>query len=158
MATREEIINGLQFTVAQAKRTTALYAEGEWDWKRESGWTPKEIYSHLAATAGIVPGFAQGMLAAAEDQDLAVGLDINTMNDQAVSGMASMTPEQVMQAFEANYGALIDFVKTAPDDILNSRRRFLSETVPVSDIVASSIMLHGLHHVYEAYARPMAGA
>ena len=153
MATREEIIAGLEFTVAQGKRTTALYAEGEWDWKRDSGWTPKEIYSHLAAVAGIVPGFAQGMMAAAEGQDLAAGMDINTMNDQAIAGMASMPPEQVMQAFETNYVKLIEFVKTAPDDLLSSKRRFLSETVPVSDIVASSIMLHGLHHVYEANAR-----
>ena len=60
MATREEIISGLEFTIAQAKRTTALFADGEWDQKRSAGWTPKELYAHLAATAGIVPGFAQG--------------------------------------------------------------------------------------------------
>ena len=153
MATREEIINGLQFTLAQAKRTTALFAEGEWDAKRSSGWTPKEIYAHLAATAGIVPGFAQGMMAAAEDTDLAAGVDINAMNDKAVAGMTSMTPEQVMQAFEASYGKLIEFVKATPDDLLDSKRRFLSESIPVSDIVASAIMLHGIHHVYEANTR-----
>jgi hypothetical protein len=153
MATREEIMEGLQFTVTQAKRTTALFGEGEWDTKRSSGWTPKEIYCHLAATAGIVPGFAQGMMAAPEDQDLAAGVDINAMNDKAVAGMAAMTPEQVMQAFEASYAKLIDFVKATPDDLLNSKRRFLSESIPVSDIVASSIMLHGIHHVYEANTR-----
>ena len=118
MATRDEIIEGLQFTVAQAKRTTSLFPEGEWDAKREVGWTPKEIYAHLAATAGIVPGFAGAMLAAPEDQDLAAGANINQMNDTAVAGMSSMTPEQVMQAFEANYGKLIDWVKTLPDDTL----------------------------------------
>jgi len=155
MATREEIIEGLQFTVAQAKRTTALFPEGEWDAKRDSGWTPKEIYAHLAATAGIVPGLAQGMIAAGEDKDVTAGIDINTMNDQAVAGMAAMTPEQVMQAFQTNYGKLIEFVQSAPDEMLNSKRRFLSESIPVSDIVASSIMLHGIHHVYEANARPI---
>jgi hypothetical protein len=153
MATREEIIDGLEFTVAQAKRTTALFAEGEWDRKRSAGWTPKELYCHLAATAGIVPGFAQGMLSAPEERDLAEGVDINTMNDQAVAGMSSMTPEQVMQAFEANYGKLIDWVKSVPDETLNQKRRFLSDSIPVSDILASSIMLHGIHHVYEANTR-----
>ncbi len=153
MATREEIIAGLELTISQAKRTTCLFAEGEWDWKRAAGWTPKEVYTHLAAVAGIVPQMAQGLASAPEDRDLAEGMDINAMNAQAVSSMASMTPEQVMQAFETNYRKLIDFVKTVPEGQLQVKRRFLSETVPVSDIVANTIMLHGLHHVYEANSR-----
>ena len=85
MATREEIIEGLQFTVTQGKRTTALYAEGEWDWVRASGWTPRQTYSHLAAVAGLVPGVTQTMMAASEDADLLAGMDVNAMNDQAVA-------------------------------------------------------------------------
>ena len=153
MATREEIIAGLEFTVAQGKRTTALYAEGEWDWTRAGGWTPRQVYSHLAAVAGIVPGLAQGMMAASEEADMLAGMDINAMNDQAVAGMASMTPEQVMQAFETNYGKLVEFVKTVPDEVLNSKRRMLSDAIPVSDILANVVMLHGIHHVYEANSR-----
>ena len=153
MATKEELIAGLELTIAQAKRTTALYAEGEWDWKRASGWTPREVYSHLAAVAGMVPGFSQAMVAAGEDQDLLQGMDIDQMNAQGVGSMSSMTPEQVMQAFEANYRKLIDFVKSAPEDQWNSRRRLASESVPVSDILGNAVMLHGLHHVYEAASR-----
>ena len=67
--------------------------------------------------------------------------------------MSSMTPDQIMQAFEANYRALIDFVKSAPEDQWNARRRLASEAVPVSDILGNTIMLHGLHHVYEAASR-----
>ena len=153
MATKQEIIEGLELTIAQAKRTTALFAQGEWDWKRASGWTPKEVYSHLAAVAGMVPGFSQAMLAASEDQDLLQGMDIDQMNAQAVGSMTSMTPEQIMQAFEANYRKLIDFVKSVPDDQLNAKRRLASEAVPVSDILGNAVMLHGLHHVYEAASR-----
>ncbi len=153
MATKEEIIAGLEMTVAQAKRTTALFAEGEWDWKRAAGWTPREVYSHLAAVAGIVPAFAQQMQSAPEGGDLTSGVDVNAMNAQAVASMASMTPGQVMQAFEANYRKLIDFVKSVPDETLAQKRRFLSEPIPVSDILANTVMLHGLHHVYEANSR-----
>ena len=153
MATKQEIIEGLELTIAQAKRSTALFAQGEWDWKRVGGWTPKEVYSHLAAVAGMVPGFSQAMLAASEDQDLLQGMDIDQMNAQAVGSMTSMTPEQIMQAFEANYRKLIDFVKSVPDDQLNARRRMASEAVPVSDILGNAVMLHGLHHVYEAASR-----
>ena len=153
MATKEEIIDGLELTLSQGKRTTSLYAEGEWDWKRASGWTPKEVYAHLAAVAAIVPQMAQGLGTAPEGADIAGGMDINAMNDQAVASMRSMPPEQVMQAFETNYRKLIDFIKETPDDLLKQMRSFLSEPIPVSDILASTIMLHGLHHVYEANSR-----
>ena len=43
MANREDIIQALELTVREGKRTTSLYAEGEWDAKRESGWTPRQV-------------------------------------------------------------------------------------------------------------------
>ena len=153
MATKEEIIAGLELTISQGKRTTALFAEGEHDWKRATGWTPKEVYAHLAAVAAIIPQLGQGLAAAPEGTDIAQGMDINAMNAQAVGGMASMDFGQVMQAFEANYGKLIDYVKELPDDQMDQKRRFFSESIPVSDILANTVVLHGLHHVYEANSR-----
>jgi hypothetical protein len=153
MTSKNEIVAGLELTVAQGKRTTSHFGDGEWDSKRACGWTPKEVYSHLASVAAIVPNLAQGLMNAPEDRDIAEGMDLDDMNATDVAAMASMTPEQVMKAFEENYGKLIDFVESLPDDQLNARRRFMSDTVPVSDILANSIMLHGIHHVYEAASR-----
>jgi hypothetical protein len=150
MATKEEIIAGLELTVAQAKRTTSLFTESEWDSKRGCGWTPKEVYSHLASVAAMVPSLAQSLMNAPEDKAIAEGMDIDQMNAQAVAAMAAMTPQQVMAALEANYAKLISFVKSLPDEQLNVKRRFISDAVPVSDILATAIMLHGIHHVYEA--------
>jgi hypothetical protein len=152
MATREEIIKGLEFTVEQAKRTTAMFGEGDWDTRRPAGWTPKEVFSHLASTAAIVPQLGAGLMNAAEDADITQGMDINAMNAQSVGAMASMTPEQVMQAVETNYRQLIEYIKGLSDEQLSAKRTFLSVTIPVSDILANSIMLHGIHHVYEASA------
>jgi hypothetical protein len=156
MATREEIISGLELMVAQAKRTTSFFGEGEWDAKRPAGWTPKEIYSHLSAVAAMVPQLAQGLTAAPEERDISSGMDIGQLNAASVNAMASMAPEQVMQAFEQNYSKLIEFIKAMPEEQLNMKRTFLGLTLPVSDIMANTLMLHGLHHVYEAYA-PVAG-
>jgi len=153
MATKEEIIAGLELTVSQAKRTTGLWAEGEWEWKRATGWTPKQTYSHLAAVAGIVPQLGQGLAGAPEGTDISQGMDINAMNEQAVGAMTSMTPQQVMETFETNYRKLIDYVRSVPDETLTTKRSFLSEPIPVSDILANTVMLHGLHHVYEANSR-----
>jgi hypothetical protein len=153
MATKEEIIAGLELTISQAKRTTVLWADGEWEWKRATGWTPREVYAHLAAVAGVIPQLGQGLSAAPENADIAQGMDINAMNAQAVGGMASMTFPQVMETFESNYQKLIEYVKSVPDDTLNQKRRFFSEPIPVSDILANTVVLHGLHHVYEANSR-----
>jgi hypothetical protein len=153
MATKEEIIAGLELTISQAKRTTSLFAEGEHEWKRATGWTPKEVYAHLAAVAAIVPQLGQGLAAAPEGTDIAQGMDINAMNAQAVGGMESMEFPQVMQAFETNYRKLIDYVKELPDHQMDQKRRFFSESIPVSDILANTVVLHGLHHVYEANSR-----
>ena len=153
MAAKEEIIAGLELTVSQAKRTTGLWAEGEWEWKRATGWTPKQTYSHLAAVAGIVPQLGQGLAGAPEGTDISQGMDINAMNEQAVGAMTSMTPQQVMETFETNYRKLIDYVRSVPDETLTTKRSFMSEPIPVSDILANTVMLHGLHHVYEANSR-----
>jgi hypothetical protein len=153
MATKEEIIAGLELTLSQAKRTTSQYAEGESEWKRATGWTPKEVYSHLAAVAGIVPQMGQGLAAAPEGADIAQGIDINAMNAQAVGAMSVMTFPQVMETLETNYRKLIDYVKELPAETLEQKRRFFSEPIPVSDILANTVVLHGLHHVYEANSR-----
>ncbi len=153
MATRGEIIAGLELTVVQGKRTTSLFAEGEWDWKRAAGWTPKEVFAHLASQAAIWPNFVQHLVDAPEGVDVGQGVDLDQMNAQTVAAMASMTPEQVMAAFEENYGKLISFMKSVPDEQLNAKRRLFSEPIPVSDMLATYVMLHGLHHVYEASSR-----
>jgi len=153
MATREEIIAGLEFTLAQAKRTTSAFAPDEWDTKRHTGWTPKEIYAHLAAVSAMVPAFSAGMMAAPENSDMTAGLDINQMNEQSVNAMRGMEPTQIMQALEANYAKLIDFVKSLPEEQLNVKRSFGPVPMPVSDVLANIVMLHGIHHVYEANNR-----
>jgi hypothetical protein len=153
MPSKEQIIAGLQMTVENGKRTTAHFADGEWDAKRASGWTPKETYAHLAAVATMVPTLGQSLVAAPEDVDVAQGIDIHMMNAQSVAPSASMTPEQIMKGFEDAYGKLIEFVKALPDDQMGLKRRFISDSVPVSDILATSVVLHGLHHVYEASSR-----
>lgn len=153
MATREEIIQGLEYTLSQAKRTTVLFGEEEWDRQRAAGWTPKEVYCHLASVAAMVPQMAQGLMNSPEDRDIAGGMDIDQLNARSVQAMCSMTPGQVMQSFENNYRKLIEMVSSLPEEQLQQERTFLSYRVPVSDILATVLGLHGLHHVYEASSR-----
>jgi hypothetical protein len=149
--TRQHIISGLEMTIAEAKRTTSLFDAEEWDSKRPVGWTPKEIYSHLGSLVAMVPAFADTFFKATEDEVLFENLNIDEINAAAASAGASKTPEQVMEEFETNYRKLIDFVNSFRDDQFEVKRRV--GNIPLrsaSDIFATSFMLHGLHHVYEA--------
>ncbi len=143
----------MEIAVGYARRVAASFAPEEWDQKRASGWTPKETYAHLAAVAAAIPTLAQSVLSAGEERDIGAGLDIDRMNAQAVGAMASMTSEQVMNALETNYQRLADFVRGLPEEELKLTRRFLSASVPVSNIIAAVAVLHAMHHIYEAASR-----
>jgi hypothetical protein len=68
--TRQDIISGLEMTIAEAKRTTSLFQQNEWDTKRPGGWTPKEIYTHLGSLAAMVSPSVHTFLQASEDEVL----------------------------------------------------------------------------------------
>jgi hypothetical protein len=101
----------------------------------------------------MVPALSAGMMAAPENSDMTAGMDINQMNEQSINAMRGMPPAQIMQALEANYAKLIDFVKSLPEEQLNVTRTFGPVPMPVSDVLANIVMLHGIHHVYEANNR-----
>jgi hypothetical protein len=154
MTTKQEIVNGMQEVIAQAKRVSALVEEqGDWDAQRPAGWTPKEMFCHLAAVSGMLASTGPGLLAQPETADFTASTDINAMNAQMVSSMSGMTPQQLTQVIETNYGKAIEFVKSIPDDQLQSKKTFAQMTLPAADLLANVGVLHANHHLYEAALR-----
>jgi hypothetical protein len=154
MATKQEIINGMQEVVAQAKRVSKLLDDqGDWDSTRPAGWTPKEMFCHLAAVSGMLATTGPGMLAAPESADFTASTNIADLNAQAVSSMSGMTPQQLTQAIEVNYGKAIEFVKNISDEQLQSRKTFAQMTMPAADLLGNIAVLHANHHLYEAALR-----
>jgi hypothetical protein len=154
MATKQEIINGMQEVVAQAKRVSKLLDDqGDWDSKRPAGWTPKEMYCHVAAVSGMIGQMGPAMLAAPESADFTASTNIADLNAQAVSSMSGMTPQQLTQAIETNYGVAIEFVKGIPEDQLQSKKTFAQMTMPASEMLSNLAILHANHHLYEAALR-----
>ncbi len=150
MATQEEIVRGLELIVQEAKRTTGVFADGHWERQVPGGWTVKQLYAHLAAVADIVPGFA-GMLAQApKDTALLTTIDIDNLNNQGVQARAAKSPQELVADVVKGYEGLIAFAKQAPQELLDSTARFWADPMPVSDVMATAIVLHGLHHIYEA--------
>src|SRR3989304_2595109 len=65
LATRQELMEGLQFVPAQAKRVAGMLdAANEWDVKRPAGWSPKEMFAHVSATVGMMPKLGPDILKA----------------------------------------------------------------------------------------------
>jgi len=151
MATREELLGGLQFVPAQAKRVAGILdGQNDWDSKRSQGWTPKEMFTHVAVVAGMIPAMGPAMLAAPADADVVGGMDIASVNDQGVKSMAAMDTKQIVNTLQANYGKLADFVKGLSDAQLESKHTFLGMPITASDLLMTLTVMHSVHHLYEA--------
>jgi hypothetical protein len=151
MATREELMGGLQFVPAQAKRVAGMLdSANEWDVKRSEGWSPKEMFTHVAATVGMMPKMGPDILKAPPEADIVDGLDIAEFNEQGVASMRSMDAKQAVEALSANCGKLSDWVKSLTDEQLASKHVFRGMPMTMADLLMTVTVMHPVHHLYEA--------
>jgi hypothetical protein len=158
MTTREELIDGLRMIIREGLRTTAKFGPDDWAYKvhdESGGWTAKQLYCHLAATAEITPGFIGALANAPAGRNAAAGFDIDAFNAQQVSAKAALEPEPLREAFKASHEKLIEFVRGMPEEQLELERRFGYVAGRVADIMQTVLVLHGLAHIYYAQSRPM---
>lgn len=150
MAEREDIVRGLEFVVSEARRLASLFSESQWERKAPGGWTAKQIFAHLAATAEVVPQFAAILSQAPAGTNLRASIDVDAMNAQAVAAREAKTPGELAEDVVRGYEGLVAFVCNAPQEMLSARAQFGPEPVALSDIMATNVVLHALHHLYEA--------
>lgn len=150
MAAREDIIRGLEFTISEGRRVSALFTDAHWRRTASGGWTPKQVFAHLAATAESVPRFAAMLSQAPAGTNLRAAIDIDAMNAQAVAAREGASVSEVLSAFEAGYQNLIAFVRSVPQAQLDAPAPCGAEPASVSDIMATAVVPHALHHIYEA--------
>jgi hypothetical protein len=140
--------------VVQAKRVaTILDKQGDWDAKRPAGWTPREMFCHVAATGGMLAQMGPGMMAAPESFDMTQSTNIGDLNAQTLAKMEGMTPPQLVGMIETNYASAAEWVNGLSEDQLQAPKTFAQMTMPASDIIANIGVLHGNHHLYEAALR-----
>lgn len=154
MTTQQEIADGMEQVIAQAKRVGALLdAQGDWDAKRPAGWTPREMFCHIAATAGMISQMGPALLAAPEDADMTQSTNIGDLNARTIASMQSLSPRQLVEMVEANYRKTIEWVKSVPDDQLQAPKTFAQMKMPAAELVSNIGVLHANHHLYEAAMR-----
>jgi hypothetical protein len=151
MATREELMGGLQFVPAQARRVAGLLdAANQWDTKRVEGWTAKEMFVHVAATVGMMPKIGPNVLKAPAEAEVTDGIDIAEFNEQGVASMRSIDVKQAVETLSTNCGKLSDWVKSLTDEQLDSKHTFRGMPMPMSDLLMTVTVMHPIHHLYEA--------
>jgi len=156
MTTRQEVIDGLQMIIREGLRTTKDFSADDWNYvvhDEEGGWTRKQVYCHLIATADVTPGFLAGIANAQEGQDTGAGLNIAEFNAQQVAAREGASPEELRKAFETSFQQVIKAVQSMPEEHLELRRKFGALEGTVAEMMASILVLHGFAHIYLSSTR-----
>jgi hypothetical protein len=157
VATKQEIIGGLELVVQEARRLASALTEGQWEKTVDfDGWKNREVLAHVAATGGIVIPFMGGMAQAPEGSNAGASVNIDELNATLVAQRAGKSAADLADEVKTAYGAVIEWVRGAPDDLLAKKMTFGGYVdVPISDLLVRMVVLHGLAHVYSAYAAVM---
>jgi hypothetical protein len=154
MATKDEIVGGLQFVIQEAARMRDALSEDEWSRASDmDGWKNRQILAHLAGVGGIVIPFAGNLANAAPGTDGAAGVDIDALNSAMVAQRAEKSVPELVDEIRANYNAVADWLRGQPDDLLAKRVTVGGyKDVPFGDLLMRMVVLHGLGHIYSAYS------
>ncbi len=157
MATRDEVIAGLQVLIQEGKRVAADLSEADWARAVDfDGWKSKEVIAHIAGIGTMVAPLVTGIAGAPAGTNAGAGIDIDALNAVIVSARADKSIAELTDELTKNYASVIDFVKSAPDDLLEKSVTFGGYVdVPVSTIIMRMVVLHGLAHIYSTYAAVM---
>jgi hypothetical protein len=154
MTTQKEISDGMRHLIVQARRVGKLLDEqADWEATRPAGWTPREMFCHVAAVGGMIAQSGPGLLSAPESFDMTQSTNITDLNAQTLASMQQLEPAQLVEMIETNYAKAADWVDGLSDDELQAKKTFAQMTMPASEILANIGVLHANHHLYEAALR-----
>jgi hypothetical protein len=154
MATKEEIIRGVELVIQEGQRVAASLTAEDWTRMQDfDGWKNNEVLAHVASVGGMVAPMVQAMTNAPEGSNPGATIDIDTLNAAMVGQRKDKTIRELADEITDSYTKVIEFVKQAPDDTLVKKASFRGYVdVPVSDLLMRMVVLHGLAHIYSAYS------
>ena len=154
MATKDEIISGVEMVIQEGRRIAGAFTEADWARSHDmDGWKNKETLAHIAAVGGMVAPMVGGITNLAEGANAGDGVDIDALNAATVGQRKDKTPQELAEEIATNYTGVIEFVRNMPQEQLDKKASFRGyENVPVSDLLIRMVVLHGLAHLYSAYS------
>jgi hypothetical protein len=153
MATKQDIVNGLEFLIQDGKRIgETMDADGWAKVQDGDGWKNTEVLAHVTAISSIVVPFVTNMVNAGPETNTGAGVNIDTLKAMLVGERASKSVQELVGEIDTGYRAVIDWVKQQPDDLFQQKRSFAGyQDVPLGDLAMRMVVLHGLSHIYSAY-------
>jgi hypothetical protein len=150
MATKQELIDGVRFVAREARRVASHFDDEHWKRKTVDDWTVKEVYCHLLANAEGMTMFLPAIQNLPEGADLGAMFNIDDVNAQGVARNVDKTPAELVEGTARAYEALVPVIEALDQALLDKRIRFSVYNIdmPVSELAASAIILHGLAHTY----------
>lgn len=157
MATKQEIIDGLNMVIRESDRIAARQTDEEWAMPaQEQGWSNKQMYAHIAGVGTIVIPFATALLNAPADGGGAGSgnVDINAINAGLVAARSDKSIDEIAKESAAAYSAVAEWVGTQPDEALERRVSFGPyKNMLAGDLLMQMVVMHGLAHLYQTAAR-----
>ncbi|MEX2225650.1 MAG: maleylpyruvate isomerase N-terminal domain-containing protein [Dehalococcoidia bacterium] len=154
MATKEEIIRGVELLIQEGQRAAKALTPEDWARTQDmGGWKNNEVLAHVASVGGLVAPMVQGMTNAPAGSDAGASVDIDALNAAMVGQRKDKSVAELADEIADAYTKVIEFVRAAPDDTLAKTASFRGYVdVPVSDLMMRMVVLHGLAHLYSAYS------
>ncbi len=155
MATRDELVSGVEMLIAESRRMVGVLTDA--DWARavdQDGWNGAQVLAHLAGVGTVIPMFVNALANAPTGTDAMGGTaNIDTMNAGIVAARAGRTPAELADEIASAYGAVIDYLRGVPDELLLKRGTAGGHRdVPLGDLMMRMVILHGLSHIYSVYS------
>jgi len=154
MATKDEIIRGLEVLITEANRIADSLTADQWSRAVDlDGWKNVEVLAHIAGVGGMVVPIVGALGSQAPGGDLVGNLDIDQINAGMVQARAGKSARELADEITKNYTGIIDFIRGAPGELLEKRANAGGyRDLPVGDILVRMVVLHGLGHIYSVYS------
>jgi hypothetical protein len=154
MATRDELVQGVEFLIRESRRLANDLSEEQWENVVDlDGWKNREVLAHIAGVGGMVVPMTGGLLNAPAGTDALGAVDINALNAGIVAQRAGKSATELADEVEKSYRGVIDWLKGADAAMLEKRVTAGGhKDVPAGDVLMRMVVLHGLGHVYSVYS------
>lgn len=152
MATKQELISGVQMVIQEAHRLSRDVSDAQWAEVVDiDGWKNQQVLAHIAGVGGIMVPLGQQLLGG---QMAPISMQmVDSFNAGMVSERAGKTPKELAAEVETSYAGIIKFLESAPDESL---KQIVSvggyKDIPFSDVLVRMVVLHGLAHIYSVYS------
>lgn len=150
MASKQELTEGIRFVAREARRAASHFDDEHWSRKTVDGWTVKEVYCHLLSSTEGMTMFLPAVQNLPEGADLGAMFNVDDVNAQGVTSNIQKTPAELVEGTARAYEALVPVIEGLDQALLDKRIKFsvYHMDMPVSELAATAIVLHGLAHTY----------